>query len=67
LLGAGQDVSVANAYKQETEPSRDASHIETIKKEQKEWLKERNKCETIECLNQKLLKRYESLAPWDFE
>jgi hypothetical protein len=64
---ADLDVSVARAYRQETEPGRDASYIESTKKDQKEWLKLRNTCETVECLEQKLLSRYESLAPWDFE
>lgn len=61
------DAHVSRAYKQETAPSRDADYVETTKKAQKEWLKERNTCETTECLKQKLLSRYESLAPWDFE
>ncbi len=60
------DVNLNSAYKQSINSS-DLKYVEQLKVEQRAWLKERNKCDTEKCLEDKITSRWEEIAPWDFE
>lgn len=57
------DNNVALAYQNALNDGTDIN----LKASQKEWIRNRNTCQTEQCIEKAYVERWQDLAPWDFE